>query len=370
MEIGVIGLGKLGLCLAAVLSKHYNVKGIDIDKKLIKSLLNYNISYLEPYLKELLEGDNQLMISSSFSNLQDCEIIFCVVPTPSLDSGMFSNEYIIDAIRSAYYYMKHCKVFVVNSTVMPGSYPELKGELPDNISLCYNPEFIALGNVIYGIENPDFVLIGEEDKSAGDLLETIYCRVLQNNAQIKRTNWANAEISKIALNSYITMKISFANMLNLLCEKINNTDAKQIADIIGIDSRINNRYFKPGAPYAGPCFPRDNKAFSLVLDSYGVLNYCKLTDEINEAVYQSILQKVLLHLEPENILKNKVAIFGKSYSPHTIYTFESPAIRLKEQLESMGYFVYSDELKDAKLVVIMMPMDQLFPEDITVINVW
>lgn len=244
MKIGVIGLGKLGSVLFKVLSKHYEVIGVD-------------------------KGDD-------FSKLSGCKVVFDVVNTPSLPNGDFSNEYLLSSIETAKPHLT-CEVFVVVSTVMPGTCREISKTL--DCKVCYNPEFIRLNSIEEDMENPDFVLIGEED-NCGDVVEGIY-KVISLDCPIKRMDLESAELAKISLNSYITMKISFANVLGLIAKKI-GADANKITEAIGLDHRIGTAYFTPGGAYGGPCFPRDNIAFANVAGN--ITNYAGLTDKINKLV--------------------------------------------------------------------------------------
>ncbi len=271
MKIGVIGLGKLGMCLAGVLAQNHDVYGVDIVQMNPKDNEDKNLQTMN------LE---RLVTSTDFSTLKDCEIIFDVANTPSEPDGGFSNKHLYDSIRKAKPYING-KLFVINSTVMPGSCEEIRRELPCDI--CYNPEFIRLGHIVSDMQNPDFVLIGEETKQAGDLLEGIYREF--TNAPIKRMDLRSAELAKIALNSYITMKINFANILGEICAK-KGGNAKLITDAIGTDSRIGKKYLNPGGAFGGPCFPRDNRAFARYAGE--ILNYASLTDEINKHIAKTI----------------------------------------------------------------------------------
>ena len=243
----------MGSCFAQVLAEDNEVVGVDPLRKIISGVTT----------------------TMDFSILKDCEVVFNVVNTPSKPDGTFDNKYLYQSIEQAKGYL-NCKVFVIVSTVMPGTCEKVRKML--KCKVCYNPEFIRLNSIIEDMKNPDFVLIGEEDKQSGDLVEKIY-RKFCNDAPIKRMDWKSAEIAKMALNSYITMKISFANVLDEICDRVGG-DAKLITDAIGEDRRIGKEYFNPGGAYGGPCFPRDNRAFAVVAGE--ILNYSTLTDKINE----------------------------------------------------------------------------------------
>jgi len=267
MEIGVIGLGKLGLPLAGVLAQHFDVIGVDLTETKVEDNED----------KELQDMDlSRLTTTTDFSKLSTCDVIFNIVPTPSMEDGKFTDKYVRSSIQMAKPYL-NCKVFVITSTVMPGTCEDLKKDLP--CKLCYNPEFIRLGHVAKDMINPDFVLIGEEDKEAGDILESIYKKIVKS--PIKRMDLTSAELAKITLNSFITLKITFANILGEIAESI-GADPHKILDAIGEDRRINHNYFKFGGAYGGPCFPRDNRAFDVVAD--GIENYALFTDKLNRHI--------------------------------------------------------------------------------------
>lgn len=364
-KCGVIGLGKLGLCLASVLGSKYKTVGLDINNELIKQLNDYKKNGLldfpskERYLVNWFKQAD-LTVSSDYSSLNDCDVVFCIVPTPSTKNGSFSNEYIINSIQSAKPYLVNCKIFVVVSTVSPGSCVELAKLFNDSlIKLCYNPEFIALGNVIDGLTRPDFILIGEPDKASGDILEDIYNNL--TSAKIKRMDILSAEIAKLALNSYLTVKISFANVLGELCE-LRGGDVDKITDALGCDSRIGVKYFKNGCGYGGPCLRRDNSALlRFIIGTPGIfhkndslLNYCELTDLINKHQLDRIYNKITKVFP---ILKNKtVSIYGLSYKHGIELTESSTGTELVELLRIKGAKVLVDEFSDeTDMVIFTLP---------------
>jgi UDPglucose 6-dehydrogenase len=206
-----------------------------------------------------------------------------------------------------------------------------------DFGLCYNPEFIALGNVIEGLIKPDLVLIGQYDDHAGKLLQNIYEKVCENNPPIVRTSMLNAEIAKIALNSYVTMKISFANMLAEICEEVPGADVDEVTKVLGLDSRIGSKYLKGGLGYGGPCFHRDNKAFCSFAKRYGVnAILAKATDEINVKVSERVVNTVLRLVTNKDA---KIVILGLTYKPGTYVVEESQSLIIAKKLAEEGYKV-------------------------------
>ena len=154
-----------------------------------------------------------------------------------------------------------------------------------NTTINYNPEFIAQGNIINDFENPDMILIGEGNKQSGEKIQSLYESLFINNERKPRycrlTN-TEAEIVKISINGFVTSKISYANMISDLCDKVGG-NKQNVLRAIGSDSRIGNKYFNPGNSFGGPCFPRDTEALRIVLEKRGICSdILKATKKYNE----------------------------------------------------------------------------------------
>ena len=271
-KLGIIGMGKLGYCLLAILNNEledWTVIGVDVKE-------NPPVPSGEPFLKEYLQ-QKPAYITTDYAELDGCDIVFCIVPTPSEDDGGFSDAYVRAAMLSVKPYLKEDGVFNLVSTVMPGTSKRLSEEF--GMRVTYNPEFIALGQTIEGMLEPDFVLIGEENKEDGDKVLEVYEAFCE--APVKRMDLTSAELTKIGLNAYVTQKITFANIMGEVADEY-GCDAKRILDAIGTDKRIGTRYFNPYGAYGGFCFPRDNRAFTKA--AKGIKTYSVLTDEINKHI--------------------------------------------------------------------------------------
>jgi UDPglucose 6-dehydrogenase len=202
-----------------------------------------------------------------------------------------------------------------------------------DIGLCYNPEFIALGNVIEGLLRPDFVLIGESDTRAGGLLEEICRRIVGPSVPVCRMNFVNAELTKISVNTYVTTKISFANMLSEICDKLSGADADIVTAAIGRDGRIGPKYLRGATGYGGPCFPRDTTAFSTMAKRLGVdASLAAATQIVNERQVERLIAIVAEHTAPGD----RVAVLGLSYKPDTGVIDRSQGIMLAAELGRIG----------------------------------
>lgn len=264
-NITVIGIGRLGICTALILEKaNYNVVGIDMYQTYVDSINNKSLLSYEPNVMNYLKQSNNFKATTDLNlGLLHSDIIFIVVPTPN--GGEYNyydhsilNNLLID-INKTKIKNKH---LVICCTVMPNYINNIAKSLIkdcEQVTLNYNPEFIAQGNIISGFENPDLILIGQENDISGQILENIYKKICKNKPKICRMSVIEAEITKIAINGFITTKISYANMIADACER-SGADKNIVLSTVGSDTRIGNKYLKPGYSYGGPCFPRDTRA--------------------------------------------------------------------------------------------------------------
>jgi UDPglucose 6-dehydrogenase len=184
--------------------------------------------------------------------------------------------------------------------------------------------------------NPDLVLIGESDERAGDMLSSIHRAVCESSPGVHRMNFANAEIAKLALNTFVTTKISYANMLADLCDRIAGADADVVTDALGADTRIGRKYLKGALAYGGPCFPRDNRAFAAIARSTGArADLAAATDRINEHQTARLVSIVSARARPGS----RVGVLGLSYKPDTPVVEESAGVNLAAALVGAGYEV-------------------------------
>jgi UDPglucose 6-dehydrogenase len=348
MRVAVVGLGKLGAPLAAVLaSKGNEVLGIDVNPEAVRLLNEGRAPVDEPGLQDLVTASHErLSATTDLAAAAGAEVSILLVPTPSDDRGAFSNEHVLAAVgeiglaeRDDYH------VVVVASTVMPGSCDaEIRPALErasgrrvgESLGLCYSPEFIALGSVIRDMLEPDMVLIGESDPRAGDVLGRLYAGVCENDPPFRRMSLVNAELTKIAVNTYVTMKISYANALADMCERLSGADVEAVTGALGLDTRIGAKYLRGAISYGGPCFPRDNKAFGVLARDLGTEPLlAEATDAVNAAQTDRLARVVQSRVKA----RNSVGILGLAYKPDTGVIDESPGIALARLLGNAGYDV-------------------------------
>jgi len=294
MIISVIGMGKLGKPIAKVFKKHYKVIGID-------------------------KGDS----------LKLGDISFIIVPTPSDQTGRF-DSYEVENVLSK---IKRPHKVVIVSTLMPGETDRLQNKYP-HLQLCYNPTFVALGSVAHDFTYPDFILIGCRDPLLEEIVKDIHCTISKKKIPLFHAMTPlEAEIAKLTLNCYITTKITFANQIGNLCERLGISPIN-ILEAVGSDSRIGNKYFKAGLGYGGPCFPRDNVAMM----SYMYIN--GIVPKLQEAVHGLNKEQVEeMCYRIKKLCPKSVGFKSLSYKKGSEVTEESQLKYIYQQLKSEGYKV-------------------------------
>jgi UDPglucose 6-dehydrogenase len=348
MRLSVVGLGKLGAPLAAVLaSRGHEVVGVDVSADAV-TLLNAGTAPVEETgLQELLSscGTRLRATLDTAEAVLASEATFVIVPTPSGPDGTFSLHNILpvmETVGAALRSKDSRHVVVITSTVMPGATAGAVREALErasglkvgvDVGLCYSPEFIALGSVIHDMCNPDFILVGESDAASGDLLEQVLRSVAQSDPSVMRMNLVNAELAKIAVNTFVTTKISFANMLGEMCERMAGADVDVVTGAIGLDTRIGSKYLRGATGYGGPCFPRDNVAFSRLARSLGASpDIAEATDAVNRRQPRRVIDLALAALSPNG----RAGVLGLAYKPATGVSEASDGVAIARMLADRG----------------------------------
>lgn len=370
MDLSVIGLGKLGSPMVACFAaKGHQVIGVDLNERFVQLLNAGKPPVSEPGLEDLLKragGRLRAMTDIALAVAQS-DITFIIVPTPSEPSGAFSLKYVLAAAKSIGQALQHktrYHLVVLTSTVMPGAtagqlLPALESasgkRCGHDFGLCYSPEFISLGSVIRDFLNPDFLLIGESDPRAGELLASVAKGVCDNQPPVARMTFVNAELTKLALNTYVTTKISYANMLAQICERLEGGNIDAVTSALGLDSRIGPKYLKGSLGYGGPCFPRDNLALATLARQLNVpAPLPEATDRTNQLQVPRLQSYVLAHL-PAN---GRVGILGLSYKPQTNVIERAQGLELAQALlaDQVSVVVYDPCAMESARAVLSGPV--------------
>ena len=357
MKVAVFGLGKLGSVIATLHASAGNrVVGVDLNKRIIDSIQSSEAPFFEPGLQEILRTAKPNLEATFIAEtaLLDADASIVIVPTPSGTDGSFTNTYVIEAVAEIGAAVRKSSIrhtVIIASTVMPGScMGEIKSTLElasgkkvgQDIGLVYNPQFIALGSIVSNMRKPDLILIGESDELSGKLALELALAIAENEPAVSRIGLTSAELAKIAINTFVTTKISFANMLGEFCSALGDADVDDVTSAVGSDSRIGKKYLQGAMGYGGPCFPRDNVALASAANRLGVdASIAIATDNINDR--QVIrLSKLVSKLAP---MGGSVAILGLAYKPKTPVCDQSQSIEIANLLLKEGFIVRAyDEL--------------------------
>ena len=347
-SISVIGLGKLGAPIAACLAERgFRVISADLAEAKVEALNRGAPPVQEPDLPALLERARPRLSATTdlAQAVRDTDATFIIVPTPSDSDGEFSLRFVESAaqrIGEALGEKSTYHLVTLTSTVMPGATGgDVRRVLEmasgkrcgHDFGLCYSPEFVALGTVIRDFLHPDFLLIGEWDRRSGDALEAIYRRVCEPMPAVSRLTLVNSELAKLAVNAFITTKISYANMLADLCHHVPGGDVEQVTAALGLDRRIGSVYLKGAVSYGGPCFPRDNRAMAALAQRVDVpAELVETVDQVNRQHHERLLELVRGYL-PAN---GTVGVLGLAYKPGSDVIEHAAGVLLARDLLQQG----------------------------------
>jgi nucleotide sugar dehydrogenase len=350
--VGVIGVGKLGLCFAlAAADAGFRVVATDKDLPYLRSVEDGSFRSKEPGVNELMAKTLDLSVVKTIPEVVEaCPISFVFVPTPSLPNGSYDHT-AVDDVLARLPVADEEKDLVICCTTMPG-YILSASMLAKSkrFRLSYNPEFIAQGEILKGLTRPDLVLVGEDDDKAGEAITEVYRRIVKNDAFIFHMGITAAEVTKIALNCFLTMKISFANAIGDLLHRLAcGGDVDNALSCIGHDSRVGNRYMRYGDGYGGPCLPRDNRALGLAAAAVGLdIRLSAASDAQNQLHLEEQLARVLL--DPSKFFR----IVGVTYKEGTDMIEMSQRLALAVLAREAGKKVFiadrEDVIKQVRLI--------------------
>ena len=339
MKIGLIGAGRLGICLALLIERAgFDVIASDVREDYIENLQNKVIFTNEPQVQDYLSQSENIEFTTDNQKLIDeSDIIFTLVQTPSLEDGSYDVSAVWKVVQDLQNSNTKGKSFVVGCTTNPGDCDEFQKML--DMDVYYNPEFIAQGSIIKDLQNADMVLLGGNGKHLEALKELYYLIQFSfKQAEVHNMSTKAAEITKIAVNCFLTTKISYANMLGeVLSLSGLDDEIKTVLGAIGSDSRVGTKYLNFGFGFGGPCFPRDNRAFAAHAQSVGVKhNIGYTTDAFNEE-HAEFIKEYFMHKNKKHL---PFAFKYLTYKPGIDILTESQQYRLCVDLLNEGYHVY------------------------------
>ena len=371
MNIGFIGLGKLGLPVAlAIEDKGHTVFGTDISDRTLRNIRFKTLDYREEGAQELL-NKSKIQIKPVEEIVKNSEIIFVPIQTPHTEKyegvtripeerADFDYKYLKEGIMNLSEEIEkngEDKIVVIISTVLPGTIRrEIKPILGKHTKLCYNPFFIAMGTTINDFLNSEIILFGVDDKKAAEKAKEFYRTI--NNSPFHETTLENAELIKVVYNTFISTKIAMINTIMETCHYMPNTNVDDVTKALSLctDRIISPKYLNGGMGDGGGCHPRDNIALSYLARKLNLSfnwydNIMKQREKQTEWLADLIISEKF---------EKKINILGKCFKPETNMIVGSPSILLKNILEEKG----------EKVTMWDPYVDSMNMEDVSKKNLW
>lgn len=342
MTIAIIGHGYVGLVSAAVFADLGNtVWCVGRTKKKIDTLKKGISPFYEPGLSEVVKRNveaGRLKFTLDYKEaVSPSEIVFICVGTPPKENGEADLSQVFASAENIGKNLEGYTVVACKSTVPVGTNRKVaiilnKVKSPKasfDIASC--PEFLREGTALSDTLNPDRIVIGNETSKAEKSLLELHKPI---DGNIVSTGIETAEMIKYASNSLLSVKISFANAMAFLCEKV-GADVQGVLDGVGLDRRIGRSFLYPGVGYGGSCFPKDVKALIAIARNLGYdFELLKAVDEINEQAWKNFVQKAIKTCG--DVKGKTIGVLGLSFKPNTDDMREAPSVKIINALQKAG----------------------------------
>lgn len=345
MTITFIGHGYVGLVSASIFADLGNkVTVIGHTPATVESLNKGNVHIYEPGLMELVQKNldgGRLHFTLDYDSVKEADVVFIAVGTPPKETGEADLSTVLDVAEKIGKNLSNYTVVATKSTVPIGTNKKIKALIEKvkdksaefNVASC--PEFLRQGSAISDTLNPDRIVIGTESQKAQDLLVELHKPLFENtNCPYVLCNLETAEMIKYAANSFLAMKISFANSIAQLSE-VTGADALRALEGIGFDKRIGTFFLQPGCGYGGSCFPKDVKALISIAKDYGYdFKLLKEVENVNHAAKRMIIEKTEKLVG--DLKGKKIGMLGLAFKPNTDDMRFAPSIEIIEWLKEKG----------------------------------
>lgn len=365
MKVTVIGLGYLGATTAVALSLvGHDVTGIDPDPYKVDALRNGRVPFFEPglddaLLQALASGRLNIQTEHTPSSF-DADVFLLCVGTPQSRTGLGADlRYLEASIDGLAPFLRPDALVVGKSTVPVGTAEALKKRLSNLVAfepyVSWNPEFLREGTALKDTLTPDRIVIGVDDPHSEARLRELYEPMAQLHIPIVKVDCKTAELVKVAANSFLATKISFINAMAEISEKV-GADAVLLAEAIGYDERIGNKFLKTGIGFGGGCLPKDIRAFQACATELGLeqsVSFLAQVEDINLRRRTRVLD--IAREELGDLTNRRVAMLGAAFKPETDDIRDSPAMAVAELLWAAGADVVVHDPKAVDNVRRMYP---------------
>src|SRR5690349_3259762 len=345
MKLSVIGCGYLGAVHAAAMAElGHEVVGVDVDPVKIEQLRAGRAPFFEPGLPEVLASagaSGRLRFTTDLADAADAVVHFVAVGTPQSRDGNAADLRFVDAaIDGLLPLLKAGDLVVGKSTVPVGTARRLAERIASGGSgarLAWNPEFLREGFAVKDTVEPDRLVYGVDDERDAAVLDEVYATAIAAGTPRIVTDYATAELVKVAANAFLATKISFINAMAEIAEAT-GADVTRLADAIGHDSRIGRRFLNAGVGFGGGCLPKDIRAFTARAEELGrgeSVAFLKEVDAINLRRRRRVVELAQEALGGA-VFGRKIAVLGVTFKPHSDDVRDSPALDVAVQLKGLG----------------------------------
>ncbi|MEQ6896896.1 UDP-glucose/GDP-mannose dehydrogenase family protein [Microbacterium sp. KR10-403] len=347
MRLSVIGCGYLGAVHAAAMASiGHDVVGIDVDQAKVDRLVRGEAPFFEPGLNEILAdgvASGRLTFSSDMAAARGAAVHFVGVGTPQQQGGHGADlTYVDAAFTSLVSHLRPGDIVAGKSTVPVGTAARLAEVVaPTGATLVWNPEFLREGWAVQDTVAPDRLVAGvpagAEGERAAQILREVYHTAVASDTPFIVTDYATAELVKVAANAFLATKISFINAMAEIAE-VTGADVTQLADAIGYDARIGRRFLGAGIGFGGGCLPKDIRAFSARAEELGrgeSIAFLREVDAINLRRRDRAIELTVEALGG-SAFEKRVAVLGAAFKPHSDDIRDSPALDVAVRLRGLG----------------------------------
>jgi UDPglucose 6-dehydrogenase len=373
VDIAIIGAGYVGLVTGAGLAELGNTVRLgEANADRVAMLEAGDVPIYEEGLPELLSrARDRGAISFHSSNseaVNGARLVFLCLPTPEGPDGRADLSFIHTVVDELADEVGEGSIFVVKSTVPPGTVAGLRKRLADRGSqarVVSHPEFLREGKAVDDFLNPDRVVVGAYENDVAEVVASLYGDL---DTEVVVTDPTSAEMIKYASNAYLAARLTFVNTLANVCEAV-GADVLDVINGIGLDHRIGPHFLKPGPGYGGSCFPKDTAALIAVAEDAGYeFDLLKAVIEADHEQRRRIAERVR-QAAGGGLRGRRVAMWGVAFKAGTDDVRESPALRIARLLLDDGAEVvaYDPEANSAELEQAPDPISAVAGADVLLV---
>ena len=362
-KLSVLGTGYLGATHAvAMVELGYDVIGLDVDEAKVARLTAGDVPFFEPGLPELLRkalDSGRLRFTTSYQEVADfADVHFVCVGTPQRPDGYAADLTYVEAAFSTLAPLLNRRALVVGKSTVPAGTAQRMSELvaslapSDEVEVAWNPEFLREGFAVEDTLRPDRLVFGVQSAAAEEALRAAFAPVISSGTPVVVTDFATAELVKVAANSFLATKISFINAMAEVCEVV-HADVTALSEALGYDSRIGKRFLHAGLGFGGGCLPKDIRAFMARAEELGAQDALAFLEEVDAINKRRRARAIDLGREllDGDYAGKRVCVWGAAFKPNSDDIRDSPALDVAAAAQKLGaaVIVYDPEaMENAK----------------------